>query len=102
MRKVEYSKFHKGNSSISKEFWLNHPDWNWYVRTNVRYSRNPKVWLGAGGETLEKAIEAAMSSIRCDALPSLVMNGECVIVGDNKEQFELVESATIISNQGDK
>lgn len=54
------------NYGLSEEWWNNHPDWNYYVRTNKRYHKNNRIWLGGGGKTLEDALKSAVESVECN------------------------------------
>lgn len=66
MIKFLYNVITKDKASeydLSPEFWKSHPDWKFFVRTNVRAPWSCNVWLSGGGVTMEEAIKSATVSI---------------------------------------
>jgi hypothetical protein len=80
----------------SKNFWSNHPDWDYFVRTNVRYSKNNRIWLGGGGKTVADAIASATESVELDAQPAIEFGVPVSIIGGLKAIGK--ESPTFIKN----
>lgn len=98
-----YNVITKENSvaaDLAPSFWANHPDWEFFVRTNVRYSKNPRVWLGGGGKTLEEALRAATESVQIDAGNSMKRVGECWVMGP--QEVKGIESPVLIRNDPEK
>lgn len=102
MSDYKYTIITRENSvecDFSLQFWENHPDWNYYVRTNHRSPGNARVWLGGGGDTLEEAITSAEGSLRALVFleRDLEWRGEILLVTPRKLTGE--ESPTIIRNE---
>jgi hypothetical protein len=87
---------------MAPQFWENHPDWNYFIRTNHRWPGKPGVWISGGGATLAEAIKSAefglrqliFPSVQTSVLPTgviLMKEGETPLVGE--------ESETIIKNR---
>lgn len=65
---------------MSYDWWINHPDWNYFVRTDVRYSRNGMIWLGGGGKTLEEAVASATASVVADSPKRTDVVSQCFVI----------------------
>lgn len=62
-------------AGLDPSWWMLHPDWNFYCRTDVRSRWSSSVWLGGGGATEEEAVAAAEQSVRCDK--AMMINYDC-------------------------
>lgn len=74
-----YNVFTRKNGEVgglAADWWDSHPDWNYYCRTNVRYSKILNIWLGGGGKTEKEAVHKATQSVRLDAEQIMTMNFE--------------------------
>jgi len=83
---------------LSPNWWARHPHWKFYVRTNVRYHANPKVWLGGGGATLEEAIAVATESVEVNAGRAVTLLPEMMaVLGPQKAKGTLTDE--VIKNK---
>jgi hypothetical protein len=66
MIEFQYSIIRKSDAEqcgLHPQFWINHPEWEVFVRTNVRAPWKSTVWLGGGGKTFADALEMAKQSV---------------------------------------
>lgn len=101
----EYTVMTRDNAAacgLAPEWWANHPDWDYFVRTNHKCPTHGggKCWVSGGGKTLEEAAGNAVFHLRQCIFPDqpgeVVTDGEVTLL----RSYRLVgrESATVIQD----
>jgi hypothetical protein len=108
--KIKYNIIPKERSqewNVLPELWERHPDCHFFCRTNVRYSRNDKVWVGGVGITKEQAIENAIFAVQHDSVDTTSyrpagllhwLDGQTPIYDYDLPEVEAEETNEIIKN----
>ena len=94
MIEFKYNVITRENSeqyALSPEWWNRHPDWNFFVRTDVRYSKNARIWLSGGGRTLEDALKMATESVQVNFGTATRLVKGCFIMGPSEARGILTD-----------
>lgn len=104
MSDYKYTVITRENAEICEmapDFWRNHPEWNYFVRSNHRWPDKPGVWISGGGATLEEALKNVEFGLRKLIFPSVAIstmpNGVFLMKEEEKPLIGEV-SETIIKN----